>query len=178
MATQPLQPKDYRKSYKTTQRIGAVVPGMGSKTATTERGGILWDPSTSYKTGDIVGNNDGVYLALKDSVNIVPLGHPTEWLQIIAGAPTFVYNYQSDLLGTASGGTPAGPHTFAGDGLTDVPDENGPYFFSIAKPSAGKSVSVTIDGFQLGPTEYNTNIDGYVEIEFEVYDNSTVKIIA
>jgi len=89
------------------------------------------------------------------------------------GDPIVTTDFTSDLLGEATGnpGGIVGPHS-----PSPTPDENGPYFFSVIKPSTGKAAEVYVDGFMLRPDEYSTVTDGYVLINSSVSDNSWVQI--
>ena len=90
------------------------------------------------------------------------------------GVPVVTTDFTSDLLGESTGVPTSivGPHS-----PSPVPDENGPYFFSIIKPSAGKTAEVYVDGFKLRPDEYNTTTDGYLHIHSPTSDNSWIQVI-
>ncbi len=151
-----------------------------------EQGGVLHVIGQAYAVGDMV-NLDGsgfIYVCktLHTSTvacNIAP--DDAWWYQPAAGAiPTLTYNFTSDVGGTIS---PAVPdplipgHTHEHDGLTGIPDENGPYYFSVAMGSVGKPAEVQLEGFELAPVDYDLTLDGYIKILSPVADNSWLKVI-
>ncbi len=149
-----------------------------------ERGGILHDEaSVDYVVGDMVNlildatnPSEYVYICILDHTSAPTTpgtchGDIVHWTQ--PAVPAMDYNFTTDLLGdtgTVPPAVPAGPHAVT------PPDENGPYWFSVALGSAGKTAEVFIDGFKLPPAEYDTSVDGYVYILSPVADNSWVQI--
>ena len=93
--------------------------------------------------------------------------------------PVLTYDfYSTDLSGTTPPTLPPGPHDsqYGSDGTsTGIPDENGPYYFSIASGSLGKSATVSVDGFTLPGNEYNI-LDNYIQLHSNVSQNSWVNI--
>jgi len=93
--------------------------------------------------------------------------------------PVLTYDfYSTDVSGTVPPTLPAGPHDSQygpGGTSTGTPDENGPYYFSIASGSLGKSATVSVDGFTLPGNEFSV-IDGYIKLISPVSSNSWVNI--
>ncbi len=150
-----------------------------------ERGGILHDEAgIDYVVGDTVTlpGTEYIYHCILDhtSAPVTPgtcHGDIVHWSQ--AGLPILEYNFTTNVLGdtvTVPPGIPAGPHTYEFDGLTGIPDENGPHWFSVSLGTAGFNAEVFVDGFKLPPIEFDTSVDGYVYIESPVADNSWVQI--
>ncbi len=151
-----------------------------------EQGGILHKIGEKYLIGDLVtlDGSSFIYVCKTAHVSTVACNIAPDdawWYQPTVGAiPTLTYNFTSDIGGTIS---PAAPdplipgHAHEHDGLTGIPDENGPYYFSVALGSVGKPAEVQLEGFELAPVDYDTTIDGYVKILSPVADNSWLKII-
>ena len=95
------------------------------------------------------------------------------------GVPVKTYDfYSTDLSGTTPPTLPPGPRDtqYGPDGTsTGTPDENGPWYFSIASGSLGKSATVSVDGFTLPGNEY-TILDTYLKLLSDVSENSWVNI--
>ncbi len=132
-----------------------------------ERGGILHnDTSFAYKVGDtatIFGDSFLYHCILDHTSAVTCVGDTTNWTQPVVGYTPIEYNYTSDLSGAIP---PAAPTT-----------GNGPHYFAVAVGSAGRTATVWVEGFELRADEFNTTLDGYVEIIAPVSDNSWVKII-
>jgi len=146
-----------------------------------EYGGILHDiGSVSYVVGDMVSliGSEYIFHCILDHVSAATcLGDTTNWTQPVVYIPVLEYNFfHTDLLGTDTGSSPAGLHVPGNIDDTTTPDENGPYYFSVDKPSAAKTAEVYIDGFKLPANEYSTTTDGYVKILSPVADNSWCQI--
>ncbi len=162
--------------------LNEIVTDLNKKQYIVNDKGVLWTEK-EYLVGDIMSEDGKIWICTLDHLGLpgdVADGSPTQpnqtnWVQSSGGGvPIVTYNYQSDLLGTST--PPTGPHTYVGDGITNVPDQNGAWYFSVALGSTGKFAVVTIDGFELSPAEFDTSLDGYVRINTNVSNNSTVRI--
>ncbi len=139
-----------------------------------------------YKVGDSVtltGSNYAYVCKTEHTstvdCNLAP--DDVNWYQPDPEVISFTYNFTTELLGTSCGDTPLiippDPlHTYEDDGLTGIPNENGPCWFSINPNAVGRNAVVLLEGFELRPDEYDTSTLGYINILSPVADNSWLKV--
>ncbi len=151
-------------------------------------GGILWAADEVVPVGHVKTENNIAYVCITTHTSITgdfPDGSPSQSTQINwvpvsgGGVPTHDYSFSStNTAGATPPATPGGVHDsqYGTDGTTTgTPDELGAYYFSVAKPSIGKTAVVTVNGFVVPVDEY-TVIDGYIQMDSAVSFNSSVQI--
>ncbi len=151
------------------------------------RGGIAWVVDEIVPVGHVKTENDIAYVCITQHTSAtgdVPNGSPTQpsqvnWVPVGSEIPTKDYNFpSSNTSGATPPAIPGGPHDteFGTDGTTaGTPDELGAWYFSVAKPSIGKTAVVVVNGFIVPIDEY-TIIDGYIQMDSAVSFNSSVQI--
>ncbi len=144
-----------------------------------EVGGILHDIGIDYDIGDMV-NLDGsnfIYVCKATHTSTVDCNlapDDASWYQPAVPYYPVTYYFTSDLLGQNDPAlAPTGPH----DATPATPDENGPYYFSIALGVGAKPCEVVLEGFELYPVDYDLTTDGYLKILSPVADNSRLKVV-
>ncbi len=150
------------------------------------------EDGVSYKAGDTVtyGGGRHVYVCVFDHISApLPgtgpcLGDAVNWTQPVISAE---YTFTTDILGdavTVPGDLPdpaippAGDplHTYEGDGSTNIPNESGPHWFSIA-PTPIVSADIQLEGVGMNPINYDISVPGYIYMNLPIADNSWIKII-